>query len=164
MFTLDRIILVAATTTTAMLVGLFYGWSVSVVPGLARLNNTEYISAFQAMNRAILNPLFFISFMGSVILLPLAAYLNYSQPASLCFWLIVAATILYIFGTFGITMAKNVPLNEMLDKFNLAAASEEAKAAKRALFEQTWNSLHHTRTVIGIIATVCMILACLVKK
>lgn len=164
MYTLDRIILVAATTTTAMLVGLFYGWSVSVVPGLARLNNTEYLSAFQAMNRAILNPLFFISFMGSVILLPLAAYLNYSQPASLCFWLIVAASALYIFGTFGITMAKNVPLNEMLDKFDIATASEEAKAAQRANFEQPWNQLHHIRTVIGFIATVCMIVACLVKR
>lgn len=164
MFTFDKIVLVAATTTTAMLVGLFYGWSVSVVPGLARLNNTEYISAFQAMNRAILNPLFFITFMGSVILLPLAAYLNYSQPTSLCFWLIVAASVLYIFGTFGITMAKNVPLNEMLDKFNLATASEEAKAAQRAIFEQPWNSLHHTRTWIGILATICMILACLVKR
>src|SRR5688500_4609908 len=43
MFTLDKIILVAATTTTAMLVGLFYGWSVSVIPGIAKLNNTEYL-------------------------------------------------------------------------------------------------------------------------
>jgi len=164
MFTFDKIVLVAATTTTAMLVGLFYGWSVSVVPGIARLNNTEYLSAMQAMNRAILNPLFFITFIGSVILLPLAAWLNYTEPSSPRFWLIVAAAALYIFGTFGITMAKNVPLNEMLDKFNLAAASEEAKAMQRSLFEQPWNNLHHTRTVIGLIATVCMILACLVKR
>lgn len=161
MFSLDRIILVAATTTTAMLVGLFYGWSVSVVPGLARLSNSEYLSSFQAMNRAILNPLFFITFMGSVILLPLCAYLNYTQPTSLRFWLIVAAAVLYIVGTFGITMFANVPLNEMLDKFNLATATDEAKAMQRALFEQPWNRLHNIRTVIGFIATVLMIIACL---
>lgn len=164
MFTLDKIILVAATTTTAMLVGLFYGWSVSVIPGMAKLNNTEYLSAMQAMNRAILNPLFFITFIGSVILLPLAAYLNYSQPVSPRFWLIVAAAILYIVGTFGITMAKNVPLNEMLDKFNLLTATDEAKAMQRAIFEQPWNRLHSIRTVIGVLATICMIIACLVKR
>lgn len=161
MFTIDRIILVAATTTTAMLVGLFYGWSVSVIPGLARLSNSEYLAAMQSMNRAILNPLFFITFMGSVILLPLCAYLNYTQPTSPRFWLIAVAAILYIVGTFGITMIANVPLNEALDKFNLVTASEEAKALKREIFEPRWNKLHHIRTVIGFIATVLMIIACL---
>lgn len=161
MFSLDKIVLVAATTTTAMLAGIFYGWSVSVIPGIAKLSNTEYLNAFQAMNRAILNPLFFLVFMGTVLLLPLAAYLNYSQPASMRFWLIVAAAVLYIVGTFGITMFANVPMNEALDKFNMATASEEAKEMQRTIFEGPWNRLHHIRTFIGIVATVLMIIACL---
>ncbi len=68
--TLPNIILVFTATTTALIAGLFYAWSCSVTLGLARLPDTVYIAFMQATNKAILNPVFFISFIGTAILLP----------------------------------------------------------------------------------------------
>ena len=111
---LSTVILIITATATALIAGLFYAWSCSVVPGLARLNDAEYLASFQAMNRAILNPVFFASFMGTLVLLPLCTYLHYT-PGSVRFMLLLAASILYAVGVFGVTMAGNVPLNDMLD-------------------------------------------------
>ena len=85
--TTTNIILTIAATTTALIAGLLYAYSCSVNIGLGRLADAEYISAMQSINKAIQNPLFFISFMGTLLLLPLCTYLNYGQPLSNRFWL-----------------------------------------------------------------------------
>jgi uncharacterized membrane protein len=116
----------------------------------------------QSINRAILNPVFMLSFLGTVILLPLSAYLHYGQPIAARFWFLLAATIIYVVGAFGVTIAGNVPLNEALDAFNLQAASSEAIAMQRAKFEGPWNSLHTVRTIACVFSLVFVIIACLV--
>jgi uncharacterized membrane protein len=159
--TLSNILLVLTATTTALIAGLFYAWSCSVTIGIGRLSDAAYLEAMQAMNRAILNPVFFLSFLGTVILLPLSTYLHYGQPISVRFWFLLAATLVYIIGGFGITMVGNVPLNETLDAFNLQAASQEAIAVQRAKFEGPWNNLHTVRTVACVLALVLVVMACL---
>lgn len=66
----NTIILVVTTLSSGLMAGLFYTWSISVTPGLAKVGTENYLQAFQSMNRAILNPAFFIFFMGLVIRLP----------------------------------------------------------------------------------------------
>src|SRR5438105_15298485 len=90
-----NIILLATATTTALIAGLFYAYSCSVNPGLGRLPDNEYLAAMQSINRAILNPVFFMSFMGTLLLLPLSTYLHYRQPNRSLFYLLLMATILY---------------------------------------------------------------------
>jgi uncharacterized membrane protein len=65
-----KMILFLSTVVMGLNAGIFYCWSVSVTTGLALLPDKEYITAFQALNRAILNPLFLLCFMGPVFLLP----------------------------------------------------------------------------------------------
>jgi uncharacterized membrane protein len=144
--------------------GLFYAWSCSVTIGLARLPDADYIGAMQAMNRAILNPVFFAGFLGTALLLPLSTYLHYTQPASLRFWWLLAATAIYLLGVFGVTMAGNVPLNETLDAFPLQSASIEEIAAQRTDFEGPWNTLNTIRTLASCLAIILVILACLSPK
>ncbi len=127
-------------TTTALMAGLFYAFSCSVNLGLARLSNAEYISAMQSINRAIQNPVFFAAFFGAPILLPLSVFLHYGQPLSMRFLFLLAATIIYLVGTFGVTIFGNVPLNNILDRFDLQAASEDEMALQRANFERRWNN------------------------
>jgi uncharacterized membrane protein len=105
----EDIILVLAGTLTALLAGLFFGYSVSVNGGLHRLNDSEYVRAMQSINLVIQNPPFFVCFIGPVILLPLAAFLH--RDANLQFALLLTASVLYIAGSFGLTIAGNVPLN-----------------------------------------------------
>jgi uncharacterized membrane protein len=157
----SNIVLVVTATTTALIAGLFYAWSCSVIPGIVRLPDAAYLDAMQVMNRAILNPLFFLSFMGTVILLPVSTYMHYAQPVTTRFWFLLAATLLYCFGTFGVTVVGNVPLNENLDAFNIKSASSEAITAQRTAFEKPWIKLHSIRTLASILALVMTLLACM---
>jgi uncharacterized membrane protein len=157
----SNVILFITATTTALITGLFYGWSCSVIPGTNRLSDIAYLEAMQVMNRAILNPVFFLSFLGTVLLLPVCTYLHYSQPLTARFWFLLAATLLYCFGTFGVTMIGNVPLNEALDAFDIRTGSSASISAQRRTFEQSWNRLHTIRTVASVLSLVLVILGCL---
>ncbi|THU39433.1 DUF1772 domain-containing protein [Niastella caeni] len=161
--TFANIALLAAAFTTALIAGLFYAYSCSVNGALGRLPDAGYLAAMQAINREILNPLFYMSFMGTLILLPLSTWLHYSHPASLRFYFLLAATLVYTVGTFGVTMAGNVPLNNALDSFNLQTSAEELNR-QRALFEKPWNKLHGIRTFFNAIALILVLLACIVKQ
>lgn len=161
--TFANIALLAAAFTTALIAGLFYAYSCSVNAGLGRLPDTGYLAAMQAINREILNPLFFMSFMGTLILLPLATWLQYGHPVSPRFYLLLAATLVYGIGTFGVTIIGNVPMNNALDAFNIQAASAEEISQHRTLFEKPWNKLHSIRTIANAIALILVLVACIVK-
>jgi uncharacterized membrane protein len=163
MITPANLILILTATVTALIAGLFFAWSCSVTLGLARIPDTLYIAAMQAMNRAILNPVFLICFVGNVLLLPLSAYMFYSSPVSTRFILLVAASVVYLAGVFAVTIFGNVPLNESLDAFALDAASAADIAAQRVAFEKPWNTLNMIRTVASTLSVVLVIIACLSK-
>ena len=132
--------------------GLFYAYACSVNLGLGRLPDAGYLAAMQSINRAILNPVFLLVFMGAVIIFPIGAYRVYTPPPSFSFYLLLAASILYIVGVFGVTMAANVPLNDRLDAFDLSAATPETLARFRTEFEGPWNSWNLVRTIAAILA------------
>jgi uncharacterized membrane protein len=159
--TATNIILVITATTTALMAGLFYAWSCSVMLGFARLSDKEFVSVMQKTNRTIQNPVFFTAFFGALIFLPISAFLHYNE--SNLFWLLLAATVTYLIGTFGVTIFGNVPLNNILDRFDLDSATEEETAQQRMNFEKRWNNLNTIRTVTSTIATILVVTACLNK-
>ena len=148
---------------TGLVAGIFFCWSVSITKGLAALPDKEYIDVFQSLNREIQNPLFFICFFGAAILLPVSAWQNYEQPQPLRFWLLLAASFIYLVGVMVVTVVGNIPLNESLDTFNTASATMSEVATRRLIFEKPWNQLNNLRTVASVIAFVLLILACFVK-
>jgi uncharacterized membrane protein len=131
------------------------------MPGLHRLDDNQFISAMQSINRAIQNPVFFIAFFGVLITLPIATYLSYRQPLSATFWFLLAATAIYFIGTFLVTAIGNIPLNNALDKFDLAAATKESLSHQRQVFEARWNNLNLVRTVCSFLSFFCTLLAVL---
>lgn len=161
--TFANIALLIAAFTTALIAGLFYAYSCSVNAGLGRLPDAGYLAAMQAINREILNPLFFMSFMGTLILLPVSTWLQYGHPVSARFYLMLAATLVYAIGTFGVTVLGNVPLNNALDGFPIQSASPEMIHEQRELFEKPWNRLHSIRTIANAIALILVLLACVIK-
>src|SRR5687767_8188759 len=152
-------ILVIAATTTALMAGLFYAWSCSVMLGIARLSDKEFISAMQVTNRAIQNPIFFAAFFGAPVFLVISTVLFYGEPQR--FWFLLAATIIYLIGTFGVTVFGNVPLNNTLDRFDLETVAEEEIAEQRVNFEGRWNNLNTIRTVSSTLALIFVVIACL---
>jgi uncharacterized membrane protein len=150
---------IASVLFTGLVAGLFYGYQCSVNKGLGNLTGTEYLKGFQSINRAIQNPVFFLSFIGSIIFLAVAAILSYRSGQIHTFYFLLAAFIIHLLGVFGITLFGNVPLNERLDAFDIANASEAAITEMRDSFETPWNRLHRIRTAFSIVAFLLSILS-----
>jgi uncharacterized membrane protein len=161
MMTIKITVLAIAAVMTALSAGLFYSYSCSVNPGLGRLPDDAYIKAMQAINRAILNPVFFLSFMGTAFLLPASTIFFAGQPSSARFICLLLASVAYLVGVIGVTIFGNVPLNEALDKFDLSGVTTAEITARRAAFEIPWNRLHEIRTWAAFVSLVLVVIACL---
>ena len=128
------VLLLVATFGTGAVTGLFLAFSVAVMPGLRATDDTVFLSAMQRINVAIVNPVFLLVFLGSPLLLLVAALV---VPRNAWLW---AALALHLAG-FAVTPAVNVPLNDALD-----AATDPGPA--RVAFERPWNRAHAVRTLL----------------
>ena len=154
---IKNLILYIATVLTGLSAGLFYAWAVSVIPGTKRVADPVYLETMQQINRAILNPAFYLIFFGSLILLIFSAILHF-KVSDLSSWQIIAATILYL-GAFLVTAAGNVPLNNALDVINLNEYSVVDSAKFRDAYESKWNRLHSIRTMLSALSFLSVLLA-----
>jgi uncharacterized membrane protein len=89
--------------------GVFGIYSNAIMPGLRRTDDRTFVTAFQSIDRAIINPAFMATFLGALVLTALAALLHLGGGRPLLPW-IVAALILY-FVVFVVTIRVNVPRN-----------------------------------------------------
>ncbi|NRB59274.1 MAG: DUF1772 domain-containing protein [Winogradskyella sp.] len=161
-FKLKFIVFVLGLVFTGLTAGLCFTWSNAVTPGIGRLDNLEFLKAFQVMNRAIINGTFLTVFFGPVILLFLNTYLFRDYSTS--FWLFLMAAVLFFVGIGLVTIFGNVPLNEVLDKTNLEILSTAELETLREKFEKPWNQLHTIRTLSSISAFLLLIIGILYSK
>ncbi len=152
-----KALLTAATTTAGLTAGVFFDWQVTVMPGLEELPDAEFIATFQALDRAVKNPLFIGgAFMGGAASLLAATVAHRHEPARLRH--LAAASAVYMAGV-GVTLAGNVPLNEKLGEVLLATASPAEMATARMDFEGPWKALHLVRTAAALGSLVLVSLA-----
>lgn len=159
-----KVLLFLTILFSGLVAGLMYAYSCSVNTGLKNLAAPAYLSAMQSINIAIQNPLFFISFMGLLVILPVTAFKYYHAGANTTFCLTLASAVVYIVAVLGVTLLGNVPLNEMLAKFNIEKSSPEEVASMRRLFEKPWNVFHTVRTIASIISFGLAILSAILQK
>lgn len=151
------IVLVLAGLASALMAGLFYAFSIAVNRGLERLGNKEFVVAVQSINSAILNPLFFLAFFGAPLLLLLATVLH-GEEGGKQFVFLLTATALYLIGVFGVTVVKNVPMNDKLAKLIPETASEEEISGARSAFEKPWLRWNHVRTVASCVTVILVLI------
>ena len=144
---LFNLILFLAVTLNGLLAGVFFTWTNAITPGIGMLDDIGYLSAFQSMNRTILNPLFYVVFFGSIVFSPIAAFIQFQSDVNIIFWLLLLVIIVYGVGVIFITFMGNIPLNEQLDKILLQKINSNNASKFRAHFEDRWNNLHFIRTV-----------------
>lgn len=154
MSALRTVVLVGATLTTGLGAGLFYSYSCSVMPGLARADDRTFVEAMQRINVAILNGWFMISFLGSLVLIGVAGVLELRNgDRTVLLWIVAAAVfqlvMLVITGVF------NVPLN---DKLAAAGRPDGVAdlAAVRASFENAWVRWNLVRTLASVAGFGCI--------
>jgi uncharacterized membrane protein len=144
------IVLAAATVAMGLIAGLYFAWAVAVMPGLGELDDRAFVDAAQQLDDAIRNPLFFLVFLGALVLPGVAIYQQGRLGARRAIPWIVAALILYGIG-FLITMAFNEPLNnELVDAGDPSQIADPAGV--REDFEDPWVVWHIVRTVLSIAA------------
>lgn len=143
---------------TGLSAGLFYAWQVSVIPGTRHTGDYNYLETMQSINRAILNPAFFLIFFGALITLSIASIYEF-HTSKLVFGLMVSASIIYLVGTFGVTALGNVPLNNELDVLELSELAPQKLREFRKYYETNWNRLHLIRTVFAVLSFLMALLA-----
>jgi uncharacterized membrane protein len=136
--------LMAATITMGLVAGAFVLYQHTVMPGLAKTDDRTFVGAFQAMDRAIINPWFMGGgFLGALAFTILAAVLHIGRNA---FPWIVAALVLYLI-TFVITMAINVPLNDALKAAGHPDQIADLASVRAKFDEAKWTGWNLVRVV-----------------
>lgn len=148
------LVLLAATLTTGLMAGLYFAFSVAVMPGLAKASDRTFVETMQRINSAILNGWFSIAFGGALVLGAVSVVLHWRGEARPALPWVVAGVVLYTASLF-ITMGLNVPLNDQL-----AHAGDPARihdlAAVREKFETTWVHWTVARTLTSTAALGCL--------
>ncbi len=145
-------LLVLAALTSGLVAGLFAAFAYSVMPGLRRVDDRAFVQTMRGINRAILNPVFGVLFGGALVLSVGAALAAWDEPGVR--WWALAGAVLYA-ATLAVTGARNVPLNESLDR------GEGPDAILRAAFEVPWTRWNLLRTATNVASATCLLVALL---
>ncbi|PPJ24443.1 DUF1772 domain-containing protein [Nocardia nova] len=143
--------LIGATVTTGLLAGVFYAYASSVMLALRQLDDRTFVDVMNRINTVIVNPVFMLSFLGSVAFTGLAAVLYWRTDQRTVLWWVLLALALNVI-SFLITSGGNVPLNNQL-----ADTSSGDFAALRHQFESPWITLNILRALantgaLGVLA------------
>ncbi|WP_137920220.1 anthrone oxygenase family protein [Hydrogenophaga sp. 2FB] len=136
----------------ALVGGVFFAFSSFVMKALGQLPSEAGAAAMQRINMVVINPLFLGAFMGTALLAAacvVAAVMIRTEWRAL--W-VLAAGLFYLLGTFGVTMAFNVPRNNRLA--GLLPASSQAQAYW-PVYLREWSRWNHVRTAAALIAAAC---------
>jgi uncharacterized membrane protein len=139
------VVLVAATVFTGLAAGVLALYAHTIMPGLKKTDDRTFVGAFQAIDRAIINPWFMCTFFGALILTGVAGVLHLGPDRrSVLPWL-AGAFVLYLV-TVIITVAIHAPLN---DAIKAAGDPNQLDASRvRAAFDESkWAAWNLVRTI-----------------
>ena len=162
-FNLETTVVFISIMLTGLTAGLCFTWTNAITPGIGQLSDLGFLQAFQQMNRSIINPLFIIVFFGPFISQILTIYLKHEDNDK-AFWVFVAAAALFILGVVFVTVFKNVPLNDILDRTDLVGSTTEELKTLRQKFEVPWNHWHLVRTISSIASFALLIYGLLLNN
>ena len=144
-----------AAIGSGLMAGIFFIFSNTVMHSLAQLESSVGVASMQAINRVILNPMFFILFMGTAVLSLILPVAMLSQGGQAGAGFIVVGSVFYLLGDMLVTILFNVPMNNALDR--VPASGQEAAALWQTYLSR-WTRWNHVRTVAALLAMVMFIL------
>jgi uncharacterized membrane protein len=135
----------AATLTMGLATGAFALYAHTIMPGLKKTDDRTFVTAFQHMDRAIINPWFMLTaFLGALAFTVAAVALNAGRDALP--WAAIALG-LYLIAVV-ITFAVNVPLNAALKAAGDPSRIDVA-AARERFDEARWAAFNLVRTLVS---------------
>jgi len=159
-----EVALVLATLLCALVAGFVLGFSVVVMPGIKKLRDGDFLTAFKLMDGVIQDnqPIFMLVWVGSIIAVVVSLVLGVIYVQGLNWYLLLIATLGYLLGVQLPTFRFNIPLNNRLQSLDLAAMNDSELARARQEFEPEWNRWNRFRTVVACFS-ITLLLVLLVR-
>lgn len=148
------VVLVAAVITAGLSAGFFYAFSHDIMPGLGGGGDRTFVGGFQAIDRAVINPLFMISYLGPLVLSGVAGALHLGADSWSVLVPVAVGFVLYVV-MMVITARVHLPLNAQIK----AAGDPDRNAdlaGARERFETGWVRWNHVRTVLSLATFGCL--------
>ena len=149
----------AALMIATLMVGLFAGvfaiYANAIMPGLRRTNDRTFVGAFQAIDTAIINPLFLMTFLGGLVFTGSAAALHLGEDFRSVLPWIVVALVLYL-AVVVITLAVNVPLNDGIKAAGDPGGISDLAEVREQFNEARWNGWNLFRALATTVAFGCL--------
>ena len=152
--------LIISILSCSLVGGFIFTYAIVVMPGLSKLNDKDFLRAFQVTDAIIQNkqPLFMFTWIGSIVAMLttiLVSLVSVGLPET---WLILLIGVAYLLGVQGITVAIHIPLNNHIQKVKIEELNDETLANERLKFETRWNFFNYIRTSIAIFVSVLMLI------
>jgi uncharacterized membrane protein len=145
--------LLAATLMTGAMTGVFGIYANAIMPGLRATDDRTFVGAFQSIDRAIINPLFMLTFLGALVFAAVAAGLHAGERSVLV-W-VAAAFVLYL-AVVVVTLAINVPLNDALKAAGDPDRIADLAQVRDRFDEARWVGWNIVRTILSAAAFACL--------
>ena len=156
------VVLIAATLTTGLAAGVFTLYWHTIMPGLRRTDDRTFVGAFQAIDRAIINPWFMACFFGALVLTGIAGILLLGRADAHRLPWIIAAFVLYAIVVV-LTMVVNVPLNDALKAAGDPDRISDLARVRQNFQEARWVASNRIRAIVSTAAFGCLIGALLAR-
>lgn len=150
------IVTLATALGCGLIAGVFFAFSSFVMPALKRLPSAEGISAMQSINELAVTPAFMAALFGTAAAclgLIVWAVISWGDRSAA---LALVGGVLYLVGTIGVTVVRNVPLNEGLARLHPRDASAAGLWDEYLTRWTTWN---HARAAASLAAATALTLA-----
>jgi uncharacterized membrane protein len=147
---------VLAALGCGLIAGVFFAFSTFVMKALAQQPPAQGITAMQSINIMVINPWFMTALIGTGIvclILIVTLLFRWQQPGVAYF---LVASLLYLVGSFGVTISFDVPLNDALA---IADPNSANGASLWSSYLTNWTNWNHVRTVAALAAATLFTLA-----
>ena len=152
--------LIFSIITCALVTGFIFTYAIVVMPGFSKMNDKEFLKAFQVTDAIIQNnqPLFMLTWIGSIISILSTIVISIVILGISDTWYIVLVGIIYLLGVQVVTFSIHIPLNNHLQQFDFDKLDDEKLNKERLKFEKKWNYFNNFRTVIAFFVSLALII------
>ena len=152
--------LIVSTLLCALVTGFIFTYAVVVMPGFAKLDDRDFIRAFQVTDGVIQNnqPLFMLAWVGSIVSVVATMILGFIEHHGIERWTVITIGFIYLIGVQGITIQIHLPLNNRLQHLEIDEMDSESLSKERNKFETRWNYFNNIRTLIAFAVSFSLML------
>jgi uncharacterized membrane protein len=132
--------------------GVFFAFSVFVMAALDRLPREAAAAAMQAINVAVITPLFMLAFLGTAVICVAVIAVSLPEAGTSSGALGIAGAVVYLVGVLVLTGGFHVPRNNALQRMGNGPEA----AAYWPTYRRQWSRANHVRTSAGLLAALLL--------